>query len=93
MQVHHNTIVYLPDYLFAKYCEDEYGLNRGVYNTIDKWIYERNETMNVEERRKRIIDFIEFYQTHNENNREFKVGRGNLSKAFHAYWYEISVQT
>ena len=32
-------IVNFTDYSFQKLCEREYGINRGVYNTIDRWFY------------------------------------------------------
>ncbi|MEW9673342.1 hypothetical protein [Ammoniphilus sp. 3BR4] len=33
--------IQLPDILFCKLCEDKYGINRGVYNSIDTWFFQK----------------------------------------------------
>lgn len=34
-------IINKTDLHFFRYCEDNFGINRGVYNTIDQWFYKR----------------------------------------------------
>lgn len=82
----HHSLVQLPDYLFVKYFQNEYGLNRGVYNTIDKWFYSEMNQDSIVERRKTIIDFIEYYCDYNQSDtNKFIVGRGNLVNYLEKY--------
>lgn len=52
-----NPIINLPDILFIKYCNETFGLNRGVYNTIDEWFYTEN-VKDIKVRRENILDFL-----------------------------------
>lgn len=84
---HFKFIVQLPDILFVKHCEKEYGLNRGVYNTIDQWFFEKNSELTVEMRRKLIILFIEYFKSDFVDNQEkFVVGKGNLVNYLNNFW-------
>ena len=51
--------IHLPDIEFARYCEGEYGINRGIYNTIDRWFAEKG-MMNIIERRQNILHFLQW---------------------------------
>ena len=50
----------LPDLLFSKLCEDHYGINKGVYNTIDRWFYEQGVNHMVN-RRKMVFSFCQSF--------------------------------
>ncbi len=52
-------LVCLPDLAFAEWCQEVFGLNRGVYNTIDRWLFERGIT-NVILRRQTLVAFLRF---------------------------------
>ncbi|WP_203557257.1 hypothetical protein [Bacillus sp. B15-48] len=49
--------VHLPDLQFIRFCMNQFGINRGIYNTIDSWFYEHGMT-NIIERRKKSIIFL-----------------------------------
>lgn len=51
--------IHLPDIEFARYCEGEYGINRGIYNTIDKWFAEKG-VVNIIKRRQHILHFLQW---------------------------------
>ncbi|MFD1706251.1 hypothetical protein ACFSCZ_05705 [Siminovitchia sediminis] len=75
-----NSIINLPDLLFVQYCTETYGLNRGVYNTIDKWFYMKN-VKDIKARRERILEFLLFsIKSMNQEERKsrLKFGKGNL---------------
>lgn len=88
-----NNIYVLPDYLFAKYCEDVYGLNRGVYNTIDNWFFEKDQNLDIESRRKLIMEFLQFYQRLEGNQKMLKFGRGRLTKMLEKFLGTVTDQT
>jgi riboflavin kinase len=79
--------LHLPDLLFAKFFEEKYGINRGVYNTIDAWFYE-NGINNISKRRKIIIDFFEFSgcsTIQGEETKRHKFGHGGLRNKLDKY--------
>ncbi|MEK5037341.1 hypothetical protein [Sporosarcina sp. FSL K6-3457] len=49
----------LPDLQFFKWCDRQFGVNRGVFNTIDNWFYE-NGIVNVYCRRILLLEFLKF---------------------------------
>jgi riboflavin kinase len=49
----------LPDLQFFKWCGRQFGVNRGVFNTIDNWFYE-NGIVNVYYRRMLLLEFLKF---------------------------------
>ncbi|WP_408011387.1 hypothetical protein ACJROX_14450 [Pseudalkalibacillus sp. A8] len=80
--------IHLPDLAFVKLCEEKYGINRGIYNTIDAWFYEKGVT-HIVHRRSIMMTFfrslpIEFY----ERNRSGKVlfGHGGLTNQLEEFW-------
>lgn len=78
-----NEKIHLPDIPFSKFCEYEYRINRGIYNTIDGWFYEQGET-DILSRRRRIIDFLDYL---NETRfGEKSLGKGGLSKKLHDFY-------
>lgn len=79
----------LPDCLFSDYVEKEYGINRGVYNTIDLWFY-KNGLKDLFRRRKEIINFLHnVHETSHLDNKRLKFGHGGLSKKLTDYWERI----
>ena len=69
--------VQLPDISFIRLCESQYGINRGIYNTIDLWFYEQG-LKDIVERRKTILSFL------NGNSRR-PFGNGGLSIKLQEY--------
>lgn len=72
-------IINSPDLVFVKYCEETFGLNKGVYNTIDQWLY-RKGFLDIKDRRKKTMEFLLFCTNiTNKGKRKLKFGRGNLT--------------
>lgn len=69
----------VPDYKFVTYCFEEYGLNRGIYNTIDEWLYE-NGYLHIVERRWMILAFLQSLQAGQTRSSFLKFGKGGLTK-------------
>lgn len=78
------NIIHLPDLQFVRFCEEKYGVNRGVYNTIDSWFY-RKGLIDIVIRRKTIIQFLE-YVSYSYRNSKVKFGHGGLSSCLSNYW-------
>lgn len=71
--------VHYSDLYFVNYCQDRYGINRGIYNTIDRWFYDQG-TDNILERRKNILLFLEYIQKDHRNGQSrIKFGNGGLT--------------
>lgn len=77
-------IIHLPDLQFVRYCEKKYKVNRGIYNTIDSWLYGKG-LYNIEVRRKVIIQFLE-YVSYAYKNSKVKFGAGGLSSCLSQFW-------
>jgi riboflavin kinase len=79
MMKHNSDIFNLPDLLFVQFCNETYGVNRGVFNTIDTWLYQRG-VINILNRRKVIFEFLEWFKAGSEEKHgKIKIGHGNLS--------------
>lgn len=81
------NVVYLPDYQFAKWCEDTFSINRGVYNAIDKKFYNQG-IKHIEQRRKVIISFLNKTVKCTATTKFYKFGPGNLSEAINNFVVE-----
>ena len=83
--------IQLPDLQFCKLCEDIFGVNRGVYNTIDDWFY-RKGIDEILIRRSVILDFLVFSCGHSINQPckgRFKFGHGGLTIKLEEFFYKI----
>lgn len=79
------SVINLPDLLFIKYCEETFGLNRGVYNVIDEWFYKK-DVKDIKMRREKILEFLLFAKsTLNSLNGKLKFGKGNLVNLLSEY--------
>ncbi|KRF67243.1 hypothetical protein ASG99_16595 [Bacillus sp. Soil768D1] len=94
MTVHEQqSVVHLPDLLFVRYCQETYGLNRGVYNVIDEWFYRQN-LVSVEMRRQQVLEFLLFFISlinKERNGHKLKFGKGELTNLLTEYWDRQSV--
>ncbi len=77
-------LIHLPDLSFVQWCEKRYGLNRGVYNTIDAWFYE-NGTKDILKRRKMIVYFLNQYKQEQFDGKRIKFGQGRLTSLLSEY--------
>lgn len=79
--------VHLPDLHFVQLCEKEFGLNRGVYNTIDFWFFTKGIT-DIRNRREQILHFLKSVPASSIQKGKIKFGHGGLSACLEGYWYE-----
>lgn len=86
--------IHLPDLMFVNLCEANYGINRGVYNTIDAWFYKHGIT-DVLERRRNIISFLDFIKPKSETNGKsrHKFGPGGLAVKLQNYCLKDYLET
>ena len=81
-----NKTIHLTDLSFINVCTNKYGINRGVYNTIDEWFY-RKGLLNILERRKNILFFLEYIKGKTEfKNSHCKFGHGGLTIKLQQYY-------
>lgn len=64
-------IINKTDFHFLRYCQGQYGINRGVYNTIEQWFYNK-KVYNIESRRQYILDFLKHVFGENEGSGKFE---------------------
>ena len=86
-----NHFVNYTDHSFQKLCEKKYGINRGIYNTIDNWFYEKG-IKNIISRRKEILSFLSFI-THRfslNQSSKLKFGSGGLINKLEEFWNEAN---
>ena len=76
----------LPDLQFYNWCNQQYRVNRGVYNTIDQWFYEYG-IINVHSRRIQILAFLDFVKEEmlEEQPKYVRFGHGGLSKRLNEF--------
>jgi hypothetical protein len=80
-----SEFIHLPDLQFIQLCISYFGINRGVYNTIDNWFFE-NGIMNILERRSRIYHFLsKCHEINLAKDGKIKFGPGNLSRILTEY--------
>lgn len=92
MNLFENDIIHLPDLLLVKWCEENFGVNRGVYNTIDSWFYEKG-IRDVTQRRQYILHFFEYEIQYRGKSEKLKFGHGQLSTCLHSFWENVSCLT
>jgi hypothetical protein len=76
-----NNYLNLPDLSFYHKCNQQYPLNRGVYNTIDNWFFEYG-IINVAHRRIYILAFLDFVKEANDRSdsqKFIRFGHGGLT--------------
>jgi riboflavin kinase len=76
------NLINLPDLHFVRWCEQQFSINRGVYNTIDERLYEHGYYV-ITERRLQLITFL---QSISQSDSPLKFGHGNLSKALQQFF-------
>ncbi|OCA92914.1 hypothetical protein [Pseudobacillus wudalianchiensis] len=78
--------IHLNDLSFIRLCSENYGINKGIYNTIDAWFYSQGVT-NILDRRKNILFFLDYLQRKNgESRSKQKFGNGGLTMNLREYF-------
>ncbi|SIS02013.1 hypothetical protein SAMN05878482_10993 [Peribacillus simplex] len=83
MKFQSEELLNLPDLLFSKFCEDHYYINKGVYNTIDRWFYEQGVS-HIVKRRKVVLSFCQSFCI--SGNEKVKFGPGGLTIKLNLFW-------
>ncbi|MEK4031451.1 hypothetical protein MKZ02_23745 [Pseudobacillus sp. FSL P4-0506] len=79
--------IHLNDLSFIRLCSDNYGINKGIYNTIDAWFYNQGVT-NILDRRKNILLFLEYLKRkRNKAQSKQKFGNGGLTINLQEYFF------
>lgn len=84
------SAAHFSDVEFARYLIERFGLNRGVYNTIDAWLYEQG-FRDIVRRRRYIIDFLQSivesapYASAGREGIGIKFGKGQLIAALRSH--------
>lgn len=79
--------IHFSDLAFARHCIKKYHINRGIYNTIDEWFYQKG-LVEILLRRKTIIHFLHFINRHSNEKSGNKFGHGGLSFQLNYFWKE-----
>ncbi|MCM3271337.1 RNA-binding protein [Paenibacillus elgii] len=73
-------VLQLPDHRFVTHCFEHYGLNRGIYNTIDEWLY-RFGVRDIVQRRQAVLAFLaSLHPPDRTAGTYLKFGKGGLTK-------------
>ncbi|MBB3111412.1 hypothetical protein FHS18_003480 [Paenibacillus phyllosphaerae] len=74
-----SSLLEWPDLAFHHYCLKVYRLNRGVYNTIDQWLFDHGY-QTIRGRRSMILRFLEHYANRlvREDDKTLSFGKGKL---------------
>lgn len=85
----------LPDLQFFNWCNQQHGLNKGVYNTIDNWFFEYG-IVNIHNRRINILAFLDFLKDDAlvQNQQKYiRFGPGGLKRKFQEFTKECKMLT
>lgn len=77
-------VIHLPDLDFVRFCEQSFRINRGVYNTIDKWFAD-NQTMNIVWRRTLILRFLYWVTDYLPKEERLEFGIKGLTEQLTCY--------
>lgn len=72
----------MPDLQFFNWCNQQFKVNRGIYNTIDQWFYEYG-VVNIYSRRIQLLAFLDSVkdQLNEPHSSKFiRFGHGGLTK-------------
>lgn len=77
----------LPDLQFFNWCNQLYGINRGVYNTIDQWLFEFG-IISIYNRRINLLAFLNDIQvgsTEKNDHKFIRFGPGGLTSRLNEF--------
>jgi len=85
-------VVHLPDLEFVRFCEEQFKINRGVYNTIDKW-FAANQVHHIVKRRTVILRFLYWVTIYLPKDIKLGFGMKGLTEQLSCYYKNFVVQT
>ena len=71
------------DLHFLRCCQDQYGINRGVYNTIEQWFYNK-KIEDITTRRRYVLCFL--HHVYGDEKGSGKFGKDGLISSLHSFW-------
>lgn len=80
-------IIDLPDLSFVQHCQQKFGINRGIYNTIDECLFNKG-IVDIGKRRNTVLKFLAYLHHCNgiSKNGQIKVGNRGLSSRLNEFW-------
>jgi riboflavin kinase len=81
--------LHLPDLSFVRLCKEQYGINRGVYNTIDLWFYEKG-FYNIVKRRELTLNFLQFTRIKTGKINRVTFGNNGLTQLSNDFLFQIT---
>lgn len=82
-----NEYLNLPDLQFFNWCNQQYQLNRGIYNTIDQWFYDYG-IKEILSRRIYILAFLGFVketEPESDQHKFMRFGNRGLTKQLNEF--------
>ncbi|MFS0875962.1 riboflavin kinase [Solibacillus isronensis] len=79
------TVIHLPDLDFVRFCEEKFSVNRGVYNTLDKWFAE-HQVVNIIRRRMTILRFLYWVTVYIPQECKLEFGPKGLTEQLSFYY-------
>ena len=80
------NILHSPDLTFTQFCEQRFALNKGIYNTIDLWFYNKGFT-HILNRRRVMLRFM-IYSCNDKS--KVKFGSGGLTRKLKEFWCQTN---
>ncbi|SDI27345.1 hypothetical protein SAMN05192534_13013 [Alteribacillus persepolensis] len=91
MSMNKDHPVHLPDRLFVNHCYERFGVNRGVYNTVDKYLFTAG-MIDITQRRAAMLEFLSYLHHVNgiKSNGRINFGGHGLSTRLKEYWVKTT---
>ncbi|WP_237389529.1 hypothetical protein [Bacillus sp. USDA818B3_A] len=83
----------MPDLQFSNWCNSQFKINRGIYNTIDQWFYEYG-IVNIYCRRIQLLAFLDSVKDElNESHKSkfIRFGHGGLTRRLNRFIQGVRV--
>ncbi|WP_147532854.1 hypothetical protein [Bacillus marasmi] len=89
---HSSKYLNLPDLQFFNWCNQIYGINRGVYNTIDQWLFDFG-MISIYSRRINLLAFLDSIgqdSQEKERHKLIRFGPGGLTSRLNEFVNQLS---
>lgn len=88
----HSHYLNLPDLQFYKWCNRQFEINRGIFNTIDQWLYNQ-QLKDIYSRRIHILAFLQHMRENEDkydSKNRLRFGSGGLVNSLKKFMIAIS---
>ncbi len=90
MKANKDHVIHFTDLVFISFCEEQYGINKGIYNTIESWFYDKG-VVDILERRQTILHFLEVSQQEVQKSGKLRFGHGGLVPRLNEFARKLKV--